>query len=139
MRALASNWIDGTWDAARIVQLLTNLLTNALQHGDAAGIVSVTVSTRVNSVLVEISNKGEPISPNSLGTLFDPLFRRATTGGRTRKPKSSGLGLGLFIASQIARAHGGDIKVVSTREAGTIFSLELPKSYSPLRAATRAV
>jgi len=127
---------EGMWDPARMIQLLTNLLTNALQHGDAAGVVSVTVSTRVKSVLVEIYNEGEPINPDTLGTLFDPLYRRASTSSQTRTPESSGLGLGLFIASQIARAHGGDIKVVSTREGGTIFSIELPKSYSPLRAAT---
>ena len=133
---VCAHGVEGTWDSARIIQLLTNLLVNALQHGDAAGVVKVTVSTKVNSVLIEIYNEGEPINPSTLGSLFDPLYRRASMRSQTLTPESSGLGLGLFIASQIARSHGGDIKVASTREAGTIFSIELPKSYSPLRAAT---
>src|SRR5579864_217467 len=133
---VSADEVEGMWDPARMLQLLTNLLTNALQHGDAAGAVSVTVSTKVKSVLIEIYNEGEPINPDTLGTLFDPLYRRASTSSQTRTPESSGLGLGLFIASQIARSHGGDIKVVSTREGGTVFSVELPKTYSPLRAPT---
>jgi signal transduction histidine kinase len=128
--------VEGSWDSARIIQLLTNLLVNALQHGDASGVVSVTVSARVDSVVIDVYNEGEPISPGSLGTLFHPLYRRASVGAHAHKAGSSGLGLGLFIASQIARSHGGDIKVESTREGGTIFSLALPKSCSPLRAAT---
>ncbi len=131
--------VEGTWDSSRVVQLLTNLLVNALQHGDAAGVVRVTVSTMVDSVLIEVYNEGEPINPSALCTLFDPLYRRASIGAHTHNPESSGLGLGLFIASQIARSHGGDIKVVSTREGGTIFSTELPKSCAPLRAATLQV
>jgi len=128
--------VEGMWDSSRIVQLLTNLLANALQHGAATGIVSVTVLDAVNSVLIEVYNEGDPIDPTSLRTLFDPLYRRASTTTKARKPQSSGLGLGLFIASQIARAHGGDIAVVSTREGGTRFSIQLPKSCAPLRAAT---
>jgi signal transduction histidine kinase len=128
--------VEGTWDSARIIQLLTNLFVNALQHGAPAGIVRVTVSTRDNSVLIDVYNEGEPIDPKTLPTLFSPLYRRASTGTHTLKPESSGLGLGLFIASQIARSHGGGIKVVSTREAGTIFSIDLPRSCAPLRPAT---
>ena len=131
--------VEGSWDSSRIIQLLTNLLINALQHGDASGVVSMSVSTGVNSVVIDVYNAGEPISPGTLGTLFDPLYRRARVGEHTHTAGSSGLGLGLFIASQIARSHGGDIKVVSTREGGTIFSVELPKSCSPLRAATPEV
>ena len=131
--------VEGSWDSSRVIQLLTNLLINALQHGDASGVVSMSVSTGVNSVVIDVYNAGEPISPGTLGTLFDPLYRRARVGEHTHTAGSSGLGLGLFIASQIARSHGGDIKVVSTREGGTIFSVELPKSCSPLRAATPEV
>ncbi|HET9106364.1 MAG TPA: sensor histidine kinase [Steroidobacteraceae bacterium] len=131
--------VEGSWDSSRIIQLLTNLLVNALQHGAASGVVSVTVSNRVHSVVIDVYNEGEPISPGSLGTLFHPLYRRASVRDRTHKAQSSGLGLGLFIASQIARSHGGDIKVLSTSEGGTTFSVELPKSCSPLRAATPEV
>ena len=113
--------VEGTWDSSRIVQLLTNPLTNALQHGDAVGVVSVTVSKKANSVLIEVHNEGEPINPSALRTLFDPLYRRASTDAPTGTLESSGLGLGLFIASQIARSHGGHVKVVSTREGGTTF------------------
>jgi signal transduction histidine kinase len=123
--------VEGMWDSARIIQMLTNLLTNALHHGDADGVVSVTVSTRDSAVLIEIYNEGEPIDPGRLATLFDPLYRRTGTGENFRTPESSGLGLGLFVASQIARSHGGKIDVVSTREAGTVFSVELPTSCPP--------
>jgi signal transduction histidine kinase len=128
--------VEGTWDSARIIQMLTNLLANALQHGDVDAVVAVTVSARDTSVLIEVSNQGEPIDPGRVATLFDPLYRRASTGGHFYAPDSSGLGLGLFIASQIVRSHSGKISVVSTRETGTIFSVELPMSCSPLRAAT---
>jgi signal transduction histidine kinase len=128
--------VEGSWDSSRLIQLLTNLLVNAIQHGAASGVVSVTVSPRVDSVVLEVHNEGEPISAGSLGALFHPLYRRASVDDGTHKAESSGLGLGLFIASEIARSHGGDIKVVSTREGGTLFSVELPKSSPPLRAAT---
>jgi signal transduction histidine kinase len=131
--------VEGSWDSARIIQLLTNLLVNALQHGAASGVVRATVSAGVDSVVIDVYNEGEPISPGALGTLFHPLYRRASGCDHAHTNGSSGLGLGLFIASQIARSHGGDIKVVSTREGGTTFSVELPKSCSPLRAATPEV
>jgi signal transduction histidine kinase len=86
--------------------------------------------------LIEVHNEGEPINPSALGTLFDPLFRRASTEGQAGTAESSGLGLGLFIAIQIAPWHGGSISVVSAREGGTVFSIELPTSCPALRAAT---
>lgn len=131
--------VEGMWDSARIVQMLTNLLVNALQHGEDDGVVSVTVSAGDASVSIEVYNEGEPISPSRLATLFDPVYRRASTGGQLRTPESSGLGLGLFIANQIARSHGGRISVVSTREAGTRFTIALPICCSPPRAATLQV
>ena len=106
---MSADDVEGMWDSARLVQLLTNLLTNALQRGDAAGVVSVTVSTRVNSVLIEIYNEGEPINPDTLGALFDPLYRRASTSSKTRTPRIFRTWVGTAIASQIARSHGGDI------------------------------
>jgi signal transduction histidine kinase len=70
-------------------------------------------------VQVSVHNEGNPIAPAEQQHIFDP-FRR---GSR----KGNGLGLGLFIASEIARAHGGQITVTSTATDGTTFSLELPR------------
>jgi signal transduction histidine kinase len=121
---------NGSWDAPRITQLLINVLTNAVQHGDSDAPIRVDVSVTVGSVLVQIHNEGVPIDPTALGTLFEPLYRRASDRSQTPKSGSSGLGLGLFISRQIALSHGGDIKVRSTHEEGTVFSIELPKSFT---------
>jgi len=95
-------------EPARIAQLLSNLLANAVVHGDVARPVRVQ-ATSINGVFrLEVANHGAPIAPTKLDKLFQP-FTRADDG----KPHQ-GLGLGLYIAAEIARAHGGDIEVTST-------------------------
>ncbi|MGD0527242.1 MAG: ATP-binding protein [Polyangiaceae bacterium] len=117
--------VEGDWDPVRIEQVLSNLLSNALKHGDPARPVEVTLRSECSDVAVlEVTNFGAPIPSEILGQLFEP-FRRGPTaepGGRR------GLGLGLYIVRQIALAHGGSVDVESTSERGTRFSVRLPRN-----------
>lgn len=105
-------------DADRLAQLLSNLLANALVHG-AAGRVLVRAVCENGRLLLSVNNQGEPISPDRLAQLFKPYWREASN---TR----SGLGLGLYIANEIAASHGGSMQVTSTAEAGTTFTFSMP-------------
>lgn len=107
-------------DRGRIQQLASNLLANAVSHGAVEGRIELDARIDGAWLLIEVRNDGEPIPADSIGDVFRPFWRRSTTGRR------EGLGLGLHICDQIAKAHGGRIEVRSTREAGTVFSVRLP-------------
>lgn len=113
-------------DPDRIGQLLSNLLANALTHGTAT--TPVRVNARASGDLFEltVSNSGPPIPAAALEKLFQPFFRREV------RASQEGLGLGLHIASQIARAHGGTLQVASSEDL-TTFSLRMP-SRRPISA-----
>jgi signal transduction histidine kinase len=111
----------GAWDRHRLVRVLSNLLGNALAYSPPQSKVTVTVAARGERMLVSVHNEGVPIEPGMLRSLFEPFERGPGAPG-----KPGGLGLGLFIARQIARAHEGDITVESSERAGTTFTLELP-------------
>lgn len=113
--------VDGAWDRDRLRQVVTNLLTNALHHGASDGAVTVHVRGDAGAVSLDVHNVGEPIAPDVLATIFEP-FR----SGQSRRPER-GLGLGLFIAHEIVRAHAGRIDVASDREHGTTFTVRLPR------------
>lgn len=114
----------GQWDAARLSQMLSNLVANAINHGVPDRPVTVRVSEADGASVVEVQNEGEPIRPEQLPTLFQPL--RQSTPVHQRRPGSSGMGLGLFIAREIAVAHGGTIDVASEADTGTTFTVRLP-------------
>jgi signal transduction histidine kinase len=94
-------------DAARLGQLLSNLASNALTHGDPDGPVRIRASNQDGFVLA-VTNAGKPISQETLRRLFLPFVRGSDRSG------SQGLGLGLYIASEIARAHGGTLNATTT-------------------------
>lgn len=119
-----SGLLHGEWDSARIGQLLSNLIGNAVQHGKDNTPVDVTAEGDSEGVTLSIRNDGVPIPPAAIHTLFDPLTRAG--GDKSETTSARSLGLGLFIVREIVRAHGGTIKVVSTKEAGTTFSVRLP-------------
>jgi signal transduction histidine kinase len=115
--------LGGNWDADRLSQVVSNLLTNAIQHGGGTP-VAVTARGDADAVTLAVHNGGAPISPSALPFVFEPLARgqvENTTGG---------LGLGLFIARAIVSAHSGTIDVTSTSDDGTTFTVRLPKSAS---------
>lgn len=110
----------GDWDEDRLLQVLSNLLSNAVRHGD--GHVEVNIDGSIaEEVRLEISNLGTPIAPELLPIIFDP-FQRAG-GGYARR---AGLGLGLFITKSIVESHRGSVSARSD-ETGTTFSVLLPR------------
>jgi PAS domain S-box-containing protein len=111
----------GEWDPDRVAQLLTNLVSNALDHSAEGAAVTIRSRGEERDVVLEVANAGPPIPPEIAPRLFEP-FRRGA-GAR-----SGGLGLGLFIARAIAEAHGGRIEVRSSEGEGTVFSVRLPRS-----------
>lgn len=108
-----------SFDRGRISQLVSNLLANALTHGDPRSPVRLGAATRGQTLEIWVANAGPPISPQAMERLFQPFFR-----GEVR-PSQHGLGLGLHIASEIARAHGGALTAVSDA-AETRFTLTIP-------------
>lgn len=107
------------YDGARISQLVSNLLANALTHGDPTGPVRVHARSDDDGFELSVVNLGEPIQPETLPHLFHPFSRASARRGQ------EGLGLGLYIASEIARAHGGSLEVASTTE-NTRFTFRMP-------------
>lgn len=103
-------------DHERMAQLLSNLLGNALTHGSSPEPVRVKAFSRQGKFRLSVINSGKPIPPEALNRLFQPFHRGEESNYR------QGLGLGLFIASEIARAHGGILSVESN-EIETAFSL----------------
>ncbi len=106
-------------DSARVAQLASNLLANALVHGDPAGPVRVQARSDEGGFELSVTNRGEPIPDDVQAQLFRPFSRSSV------RPGQQGLGLGLYIASEIARAHGGILEVVSTPEE-TRFTCLIP-------------
>jgi phosphoserine phosphatase RsbU/P len=106
-------------DRTRIGQLLSNLVGNAISHGASDQPIRVSATTEDGLFRLSVANGGEPIPEAAVDKLFEPFFR-----GDVR-PSRQGLGLGLHIASQIAKAHEGTLTVVSTR-AETRFTFAMP-------------
>jgi phosphoserine phosphatase RsbU/P len=107
-------------DPGRLGQLLANLLGNALHHGSPEAPVDVIVKRDAQTIALIVSNRGEPIPEDVRERLFQPFFRGDSNDAR------SGLGLGLYIASEIVRSHGGRIEVRSSKDEGTSFVCTLP-------------
>lgn len=115
VRLEVSGGTRGEWDEHRIAQVLTNLVRNAIQHGDGRAVLRVRGGER--AVVVEVENRGRPIAPGAMKHIFEPFHTERREGH---------LGLGLFITRQVVRAHGGTIDVRSG-EDGTVFSVCLPR------------
>lgn len=120
-------YIEGHWDEIRIGQMLTNLLSNAVQYGEPSMPIVLNVSDYDCDVVIAVTNGGEPIPPTHLDTIFKSFARVPSKEPQGEVPTSN-LGLGLFICKEIATAHGGTISVVSGKREGTTFSVRLPKS-----------
>ncbi|WP_205519593.1 hybrid sensor histidine kinase/response regulator [Pyxidicoccus caerfyrddinensis] len=112
----------GDWDADRLAQVASNLIGNALQHGDASAPVQLRLDgTDAESVTFTVANKG--VIPSELQPyLFDP-FR----GGAQQRGRTGGLGLGLYIVQQIIQAHHGSVDVESGAGPHTVFRVVLPR------------
>lgn len=107
-------------DPQRLGQLLSNLLGNAVTHGAAGTPIKVEATHQDGALRLAVTNQGLPIPQEVRSSLFQPFSRG---GDRT---SLQGLGLGLYIASEIAKAHGGRIEVESDHVVGTTFALMMP-------------
>jgi signal transduction histidine kinase len=127
--------LSGTWDPARLRQIIANLLQNAIQHGTEGAPVTVSAYGQQERVVLTVHNEGLPISESARQRIFEPLVR----GERRIEPrKSSSLGLGLYIVRQITIAHGGSIAVKSSQDEGTSFVVSLPRRWRPAAEQERA-
>jgi signal transduction histidine kinase len=106
-------------DSGRISQLLSNLLANALTYGKADSPIRVRTMTLDGALELSVANAGKPIPTSAQKQLFQPFFRAAS------QPGEAGLGLGLYIASEIAKAHGGTLDVASSTDE-TRFTFRMP-------------
>jgi signal transduction histidine kinase len=107
-------------------QVLTNLLSNAVHHGDAAFPVVLVVTSDLEQVTMVVTNQGKPIPPDAMQVIFNPLVQVAAEASEPHERPATSLGLGLYIAREIVGGHGGTIVVTSSAEAGTAFSVRLP-------------
>ncbi len=110
-------------DVQRIGRVLNNLVANAIRHTHSGGNVSVSARSRIDGILVEVSDSGEGIKEEDLPHVFDRFYR----GEKSRSRKTGGSGLGLAIAKGIVEAHRGEIGVRSKLGEGTTVYFTLPR------------
>jgi len=110
-----------TGDADRLAQLIGNLVSNAAAYGRAGTPIVVRSGIDDGVASLEVHNEGEPIPPEILANVFEPMVRGATGSNTVRS-----VGLGLFIVNEIAKAHGGEMAVASSAAQRTIFTLRFP-------------
>ena len=113
----------GEWDADRLMQVLVNLIDNALKYSAEGTVVHVLTRGEPDAVVLEVHNTGEPIPTSLMPFLFEP-FRR---GVQSEQMVKMSLGLGLYIVQEIVRAHGGTVEAHSSPESGTTFRVRLPR------------
>jgi signal transduction histidine kinase len=116
--------MDATFDRARLHQVISNLLLNALQHGERGSKIILQATVDGASIALDVTNRGPTIPQRHLQSIFDPLMQGAPDDA-TRQ-RSTSMGLGLFIAREIVVAHGGAITVSSCETRGTTFAVRLP-------------
>jgi signal transduction histidine kinase len=109
-------------DADRLEQVISNLLTNAVTHGDKTRPIQVAAIAQSEAITLSVRNFGPAIDPAFLPLIFSPFAR-----GEKPLGSSEGLGLGLYISERIVHAHGGTLTVQSSQQAGTQFTMLLPK------------
>jgi signal transduction histidine kinase/ActR/RegA family two-component response regulator len=125
----------GEWDPDRLTQVATNLISNALQHGEERTVVRVALHARGEDVVLEVHNRGPVIPSELLPVLFNPFKQ-----GRHSQERGvgGGLGLGLYIVDQIVRSHGGKVSAHSTASEGTALTVTLPRTLRDDRASERS-
>jgi signal transduction histidine kinase len=123
--------LDGRFDSERLQQVLSNLLNNAVRHGDREQPITLSARGAPDKITVEVRNYGRPIPADQLQVIFNPLVQIPSGLVDEDSTPSTSLGLGLYIAHEIVSMHGGTIVAESSDEQGTVFSARLPRI--PLR------
>ena len=126
LRFTATGDLRGEWDGDRIAQVISNLIRNAIQHGDSSKPIDVSLTGIGDEVSLKVHNQGRVIPPNAQITMFEPMVRHVGSDRR-----NAGFGLGLYIASQVVLAHHGTLTVTSTEAEGTTFTATLPRNPPP--------
>lgn len=127
VRLRSNGDLAGNWDGARLRQLVSNLVGNALQYGSENEAIELSVRSEDSSVELSVHNMGEPIPEDMLATIFDPLVRYVSPDSVERRAPGS-VGLGLYIVHEIVDAHGGTVTVASGAKEGTRFTVRLPRT-----------
>jgi PAS domain S-box-containing protein len=128
------NGVMGVWDRSRIDQAISNLVGNALKYGGGTP-VTVTVRGETGEARLIVRDGGPGIAEEDHQRIFDQYERAGGDPGPAEPASMEGLGLGLWIVRQLARAHGGDVTVASRRGAGAAFTISLPRTPSQHEAA----
>jgi signal transduction histidine kinase len=123
--ALASpSRIQGAWDPDLVASLLSNLIVNAVEHGATSKAVRISLHAAEQSAVIEVANAGPPLDEEVATRLFEPF-----NFGRSTLPDAhDGLGLGLYVANEIARAHMGQIDAWNDPARGTTFRVTMPRA-----------
>ena len=119
----ANGEVRGQWDCARLTQALTNLVTNAVQHGAAKSRITVAAQAAGDEAVISVQNAGPVIRADDMRHLFEPGPSSASSSAQDEH-----LGLGLYIVDKIVAAHAGRIDVRSNDAEGTIFTIRLPRA-----------
>jgi signal transduction histidine kinase len=119
----------------RLQQVVTNVLINAAQYGEKDHAIKVLITGDLDSLLLQVENRGQPIPAESLQAVFGPKVQVAVKGHRDGQPPTS-LGLRLFIAREITEAHGGKIAAKPSESTGTVFTVKIPKKASGTSGAS---
>ena len=120
--------VVGDWDRSRLDQVVSNLLSNAIKYGEGKP-VDIALSVNQQQACLMVGDRGIGIAAADTDRIFDRFERAASAHS------FSGLGLGLYIARQIVRAHGGDIRVESAAGEGSRFFVDLPLAPVEQRAS----
>lgn len=108
--------------------MLSNLVLNAVKHGDESSPVRITAFQTDDDVCIRVHNEGAPIPQDLQQSIFEPLVRGRPRERAAGSEGRGSLGLGLFIASEIAQSHDGYIRVDSTAASGTTFEARLSRT-----------
>ena len=118
--------LDAIFDESRIAQVLSNLIGNAIQYGNADVPAKVRLARTGDDIVITVTNLGAPIAPEKLSSIFDPMVRLAAAETGDYIERTS-LGIGLFISREIVHAHGGKLSVASDEKNGTTFTVAMPR------------
>ncbi|MDQ2641477.1 MAG: HAMP domain-containing histidine kinase [Pseudomonadota bacterium] len=119
--------LSGMYDSVRLHQLFTNLFVNAAKHGAAGEPVRVRAVGEADAIRVEVNNRGPAIPESAWQEIFQPLVQLSNGSPEGHQDRETSLGLGLYVAREIATLHGGSVEVASSPEEGTTFSVRLPR------------
>jgi len=125
-RLETSGELRGQFDGERLQQVLSNLLENAVRHGARNQPITLRAYGEADKVTVQVRNQGRPIPPDQLQVIFNPLVQIPSAASHEEEDEP-GLGLGLYIAREIVKMHGGTMSAESSERDGTIFSARLPR------------